>query len=187
MHLKSFLFILCLSILNAGLISTVAHAQGIRIVDCQGKTKAYRSQISPTDNNISVDVVNSFGQKVSSGEISLFNSKGQVIKAAISDGIAEFNSIEPGVWMISSDDKGLFFTQIAMNDLVPATFWQSAGSTLTKVAEIALVVGVVVGATIAIDEATDGSGGGSSGNSGPPDTCSSCDPDLIAPSIPEFE
>ncbi len=176
-------------LLIAVFLTPDAYAQGVRIVDCQGKTKAFRQNLTTTDNVVRIDVIDAAGQLAENGEISLVNAKGTVLKSSVTNGIAEFPQISPGVWMISSSDQGLFFTQIALSDYAPPTFWQSAGSSIVKGAEIALVVGAAVGAAILIDDATDGSSrkNGSSVIDTPSDnSCTSCNPDAVAPSIPDF-
>jgi hypothetical protein len=185
----SLIIILLTVALLVGLPTKTLQAQSLKIVDCNGSTRAFKRQVTPNNNNIRVDLVDQNGVPLESGEVNLLNAEGKIVNAAIANGTAEFSALEPGVWMISSPNSGVFFTKIALTEFIAPPFWQSAGVGLGKAAEIALVIGAVVGAAVIVDEVSDSNGGGDGDDSvsPPSDVCLSCDSDAIAPTIPDFE
>lgn len=175
------------SFLSLFLSAKTCYSQGIRIIDCNGNTRAIRQQaqqISATQSQVQIEVIDASGQLANGGEFKLFNAKGDILKAVAQNGIAKFPVVDSGVWMLGSDTPGFFYSSISLSDPIIPAFWDSAGEFLSQAGNIILVTGAVVGAAVVVDHTTNGGGGGST----PPSMgCPTCDPDEVAPSIPPFQ
>lgn len=161
-------------------LPTVLQAQSqliplVRVVDCQGHTRAVEQVPSgePVDVQVSV-------QTQDVGQVTLTNSRGEVLRGVVLDGNVTFSGVTPDIWVLSSDTPGALFSQINFSS-TPVGFWVQVG-------EVALVVGGIVGAVF-IADAIDrrGSSGGDNGDHSPqPPVCPACEPDQSAPSIEPF-
>lgn len=169
-------------------------AQGIRILDCNGQTRAVHQIPQALDYVVRVSIVDRLGQPQRDSEVTLTSREGNVSASTDVDGIAELTGVKPGVWLVGSPQEGLFYTSITLSDSIRGGFWHEVGSTAVDVLEVAAVAGVAVGAGVLIYEATDGDGGGGNdgggngdgGGSMPGDDCSACAPDASAPSVSGF-
>jgi len=180
--MKRFSLFLLLSGLFLQITIKDLHAQGVCIVDCNGKTRALRSQPSVSGDNVEVDVIDSNGDLADKGELKLTNEQGQTLTSSVKDGVATFLSVPTGTWVLTSENTDLFFTRIAFSDYLPPAFWESASNAL--IATGAVVGGVLL--YIIIDNATDGSSGGDDNHGGDSNTCATCTPSGEAPSIAPF-
>jgi hypothetical protein len=160
----------------AGLVVGAAQAQplaALRVVDCQGKTRALK--------NVSLEELTDIEVALNStevGDLKLINAKGEEIRASISDDVATFSDVPTDIWVLTTTTPGAFYTKISF-DPSPQLFWIRAG-------EVALVAVGVVGA-VALTGAFDGGGSGGDSDGGSGDgICATCNPDQEAPSIGPF-
>ena len=164
------------------LFTSISQAQLLKIVNCQGQTKASKilSSVDPVDVRINVKFSDL-------SRVNLINKEGRIIEGIIEDGEVLFADVPPDVWVLATDSPNAFLTSIAFE---PHFFIP-----LPTFSEAAIVAGSVVGAAVlgtVIERNTSGNSGGGGGggddNSPSPDTgvCPDCAPDDVAPSIPEF-
>ena len=188
--LQCYHFIFICSLLIIGLVSNT-YAQGIRIIDCHGHTRALKPQsqeLGATFSVVRLEVLDSKGQSAQAGKFKLTNKDGKVLQTAAKDGIVQFEDVGPGVWMLGAEDPNFFFSSISLTDSPIPTFWEQTGSFLTEVGKVALITGAVVGSAVLIHEASNGSGGDNNSVNPPPSMgCPACNPDQSAPSIPPFQ
>jgi hypothetical protein len=161
-------------------VSTAVQGQSqliplVRVVDCQGHTRAVEQVPSgePVDVEVSV-------QTQDVGQVTLTNSRGEVVRGVVFERTVTFSGVTPDIWVLSSDTPGALFSQISFSS-TPVGFWVQAG-------EIALVVGGIVGAVFIADaiDRRGSSGGGDGDHSPQPPVCPACNPDQGAPSIEPF-
>lgn len=191
MKLKCAKYCIPISLLPVLCLTSPSLAQGIRILDCNGQTRAVHQISTALAYTVSVKVVDRDGVAKGDSELTLTNKSGKFTALTSAEGIAEFANIEPGVWLVGGNQTGLYYSSITLSDTYRGGFWDSVGNVASDVLGVAAVAGVAVGVGILIDDATDGSGGGGDaggGDSGgmPGGECTSCNPDAAAPSVPGF-
>jgi hypothetical protein len=151
-----------------------AICQSLRIVDCQGKTRAVRQVPTSEPTEMKVQLNSSEIKSVK-----IVNAKGEVIDGVIEDGIATFSDVPTDIWVLTTDTPGGFFSNITFNP-APVGLWSDVGN-------VALVTAGVVGAVViggAIEGSSSSSDDGDAGSGG--GACVTCNPDQGAPSISPF-
>ena len=179
-----------LSIIILSFVSS-ADAAVLRIVDCNGHTKALREIEPAGETSVKISVVTGTGAAATGESLKLMHPDGTVLRAVSKDGVADFGSVGPGTWVVAAEDGNVFFSSIVLGGPIVAGPWWSfgTGSVLEDIAIVAGVVTAGVVAAVAVDHFDGGGGGSSSGNSPDPGaspTCPACNPDANAPSVPGF-
>jgi len=162
----------------------------LRIVDCDGVTRASQRVDPATRNRVEVEVRDSSGQPANGQEVSVTNATtGQIVTATALNGVVVFPELAPGVWSMTSSASGLVFSSVAI------------GADLTLAAASAALGGAVLvggGVTVGVVEVVDQIDGGSSNDQGVPTPLPTmlptplptplpcnCDPDEDAPELDE--
>lgn len=166
-------------------------AEGIKIIDCQGRTRAMKQsqEVGELQSRVKIEVIAASGAAVDGVALTLQNGKGEKLRASSEDGVVEFPNVPQGVWMVTAEENGFFFTSISLSDSIVPAFWERTGDFLLETGKIVLVTGAIVGAALLVDEVSDGDSGGEEETISPPPSsgCASCNPDAVAPSIPAFQ
>jgi hypothetical protein len=182
--MKHFIAPIFFILLSSFLQAARSEAQGVSIVDCNGRTRAVRSSSTSAGNNVEIDVVSASGEAAEGVPLKLTNKSGKTLTAAAHAGTATFYNIDSGTWVLTSDSSNFFYTTISFSDFIPPGIFESFADTAAAVGAIA--GGVVIYSVI--KNSTDGNGGGGSNSSGGSgsNNCPACNPDAVAPSIPAF-
>ncbi len=167
--------------------SSSSVAQGLRILDCSGRTRAQHLTEVAVQYAVLMQVVDKQGKAAEGARVKLVGAHGSSEATVSPEGVAEFTDVDPGVWLMGADTGGLYYHEIALKNYRPG-FWIRNG----EIVAIAAAVGAVAVAAVVIANETrghPGSGsepGGGGGGSGGPD-CQTCNPGEDAPSIPGFQ
>ena len=154
-----------------------AASQGLRILDCSGRTRAQHLTEVPVQYVVLMQVVDRQGKAAEGARVKLVGANSTSEATVSSEGVAEFADVGPGVWLMGADTGGLYYHEIALKNYKPG-FWIRNG----EIVAVAAAVSAVAVAAVVIANQTRGNGGGSGG----PD-CRTCNPGEEAPSIPGFQ
>lgn len=139
----------------------------LRIVDCNGSTKALDENASGSANVVKVTTI-SAGAAPS---LTLTNSESNQLTATVNDGVAVFPGVPPGTWVLTSAAPA-YLSDIELEHEEGSPWGEAA------------LIGAGIAAAIIIYDHNNGGGHGSPPASGP--TCPTCNPDDDAPSIDPF-
>jgi hypothetical protein len=157
-----------------------AVSQGLRILDCSGRTRAQHLTEVPVQYVVLMQVVDGQGKAAAGARVKLVGAKGTSEATVSPEGVAEFPDVDSGVWLMGADTGGLYYHEIALKNYKPG-FWIRNG----EIVAVAAAVSAVAVAAVVIANQTRGNAS-SDGVSGRPD-CQTCNPGEDAPSIPGFQ
>ncbi len=185
-----------LGLLFCALQVSSASALPINIIDCDGITRASKSVEATTRTEVKIDVTTQNGGVVDGVDVTLTNpTTGETLTATVENGVATFQEVSGGTWVMGSTTSDLFYSTIILQGEISAIAATSAAVGAGLVGGGAVAAGVV--------EVADGLSGDSSepeptptpeprptGTPTPVPTptpeCEECSPDEEAPVIDDF-
>jgi len=123
-------------------------AAGLAIVDCQGFTRALKSVDPLSKSDVQFQLVDGAGNVANNVQVTITNSvTGQTVTATAQNGLAVFEGVESGTWVVSTAAEGIGVTSVSVSTTIGTV---AAGGAIAGGAVAA--GGAVTGVTVVTDD-----------------------------------
>lgn len=190
----------CISLISflSSLWLNTAHGVDIKILDCDGVTRASKSIDGLEKQDIELKVQDAAGQPADGTQVSLTNTEtGQVVSVTSKQGVATFPELNAGTWVASSSASGVTLTGVSIATAIPMTVAAGAiaGATVVSGGAVYGTTEGVIAISDSIENNSDNSSDDQDDDNDPnpsptpspsPEEPCDCDPDEEAEELDDF-